>query len=98
MTKIIYTLGHSTRSIEEFIDLLKSHEIKMLIDVRTIPKSRHNPQFNEETLEIALKESGILYHHLTKLGGLRHTTKASINANLFFLGRDRRIGNTREKI
>lgn len=89
MTKIIFTLGHSARSIEEFIDLLKCHEIEMLIDVRTIPKSRHNPQFNEETLEIALKESGILYHHLTKLGGLRHTTKASINVgwhNLSFRG------------
>ena len=79
MPKLIYTIGHSTRSIEDFIDLLKSYEIEMLIDVRTIPKSRHNQQFNEETLETVLKKSGIHYQHLSKLGGLRHTTKNSIN-------------------
>lgn len=79
MPKLIYTIGHSTRSIEDFIDLLKSYEIEMLIDVRTIPKSRHNPQFNEETLGTVLKKSGIHYQHLSKLGGLRHTTKNSIN-------------------
>lgn len=79
MPKLIYTIGHSTRPIEDFIDLLKSYEIEMVVDVRTIPKSRHNPQFNEEPLKIVLKESHIHYHHLPKLGGLRHTTKDSIN-------------------
>ena len=79
MPKLIYTIGHSTHPIEDFVDLLKSYEIEMLIDVRTIPKSRHNPQFNKETLETVLKEFGIQYHHLSKLGGLRHTTKESVN-------------------
>lgn len=89
MLKLIHTIGHSTRSIEDFIDLLKNYEIEMLIDVRTIPKSKHNPQYNEETLKTALRKSGIHYHHLMKLGGLRHTTKASINLgwhNLSFRG------------
>jgi uncharacterized protein (DUF488 family) len=89
MPKSIYTIGHSTRSIEDFIGLLKSYEIDLLIDVRTIPKSRHNPQFNKKTLERILKESHIHYQHLTKLGGLRHTTKNSINTgwhNLSFRG------------
>lgn len=89
MPKLIYTIGHSTRSIEDFIDLLKSYEIEMLIDVRTIPKSRYNPQFNEETLETVLEKSDIHYQHLSKLGGLRHTTKNSINIgwhNLSFRG------------
>ena len=68
--KIIYTIGHSTRSIEDFIDLLRSFEIEMVIDVRTIPKSRFNPQYNEDKLEAALKDAGIRYKHLTKLGGI----------------------------
>ena len=61
----------------------------MLIDVRTIPYSKHNPQFNEEALKGVLKESGIQYYHLEKLGGFRHTTKASVNTgwhNLSFRG------------
>lgn len=89
MPKLIYTIGHSTHPIEDFIDLLKNYEIEMLIDVRTISKSSHNPQFNKEVLEAVLKESGIQYHHLSKLGGLRHTTKASVNVgwhNLSFRG------------
>lgn len=89
MAKMIYTIGHSTRSIEDFIDLLKNYKIEMLIDVRTIPKSRHNPQFNKETLETDLKKSGIHYTHLSKLGGLRRANKNSINVgwkNLSFRG------------
>lgn len=89
MPKSIYTIGHSTHPIEEFIDLLKSYEIKMLIDVRSIPKSRYNPQFNSESLENTLKESGIEYCRLSKLGGLRHTSQASVNLgwhNLSFRG------------
>lgn len=79
MAKKIFTIGHSTRSIQDFIDLLKTYEIETLVDVRTIPKSRHNPQFNEEALHTSLQESGIQYHHVAKLGGLRHTTKDSVN-------------------
>lgn len=77
--KLIYTIGHSTRKIEDFIDILKFYNIEKLIDVRTIPKSRFNPQYNQEALDAALKDSNISYQHLTKLGGLRHTIKDSVN-------------------
>jgi uncharacterized protein (DUF488 family) len=77
--KSIYTIGHSTRSIEEFIALLKAHAIELVIDVRTIPMSRHCPQFNQEKLKKALEKSGIKYQHRKDLGGLRHTSKDSIN-------------------
>lgn len=79
INKIIYTIGHSTRPIDDFIGILKNYKIEMLIDVRTIPKSGFNPQYNEESLRDVLKDSAIHYHHLTKLGGLRHTNKNSVN-------------------
>ncbi len=75
----IYTIGHSTRSIEQFLDLLRAHGIEELVDVRTIPKSRHNPQFGQEELAASLKQAGIDYVHLGKLGGLRHSRKDSVN-------------------
>lgn len=75
----IYTIGHSTRSIEEFIALLKAHHIQTLVDIRTIPKSRKNPQFNQEKLKLSLKKARISYRHLKDLGGLRHAKKDSIN-------------------
>ncbi len=75
----IFVMGHSTRTIESFIDLLKAHSINFLVDIRTIPKSRHNPQFNEDALEKKLKDSKIGYLHLKGLGGLRHPDKNSIN-------------------
>jgi uncharacterized protein (DUF488 family) len=75
----IYTIGHSTRTIEQFIQLLKAHNIEELVDVRTVPKSRHNPQFGKEELAASLKQAGITYAHLAKLGGLRHSTKDSVN-------------------
>ena len=75
----IYTIGHSTRTIEQFIELLKAHGIKELVDVRTVPRSRHNPQFGAEELAASLQRSGIAYKHLAKLGGLRHASKDSIN-------------------
>lgn len=76
---VIFTIGHSTHPIDEFIELLKAHGIQAVADVRTIPKSRHNPQFNEDDLKVSLREARIRYRHVTKLGGLRHTTKDSIN-------------------
>ena len=79
MTEIVYTIGHSTHSIDEFIRILTAFEIEKVVDVRTIPKSRHNPQFNEEELRIELRKQGIEYVRLEGLGGLRHTTKVSIN-------------------
>lgn len=83
------TVGHSNRRLPEFLDLLKAHGVELLVDVRTIPKSRHNPQFNRETLPRALQTAGIRYQHLPELGGLRHTRKDSPNTawkNLSFRG------------
>lgn len=76
---MITTIGHSTRPLIEFIDILKAHDIQMLVDVRTIPRSRFNPQFNQTTLAKNLQKKGITYTHFPELGGLRHTSKNSIN-------------------
>jgi uncharacterized protein (DUF488 family) len=75
----IYTVGHSTRTTEQFLALLKAHGIEELVDVRTIPRSRHNPQFGTEELAASLQQAGIAYTHLGKLGGLRHASKDSVN-------------------
>jgi uncharacterized protein (DUF488 family) len=75
----IYTIGHSTRSSEQFIALLRAHSIEELVDVRTIPRSRHNPQFGKEELAASLQQAGIAYTHFGKLGGLRHASKDSVN-------------------
>ncbi len=75
----LFTIGHSTRTVEEFIKLLKVHGITLLVDIRTIPKSRHNPQFNSDELARALGMEGIAYEHLKDLGGLRHAKKDSVN-------------------
>lgn len=75
----IFTVGHSTRSIEEFLNLLKRYQIDLLIDVRTVPKSRHVPHFNSEPLKRALEKEGIGYQHQKGLGGLRKPAKDSIN-------------------
>lgn len=76
---LIMTIGHSTRSFEELLELLKANQVTMLVDVRSIPRSRTNPQFNKETLSESLPEHGIHYVHLTELGGLRHTRRDSHN-------------------
>lgn len=75
----IFTIGHSTRSIEDFLELLKQYAITQLIDIRTIPKSRHNPQFNGPDLAHVLRNHHIGYRHQKNLGGLRHTHADSIN-------------------
>ena len=75
----IFTIGHSTHPIDEFLELLLAHDIKEIVDVRSIPKSRHNPQFNSDTLKRSLERVHIRYKLLKKLGGLRHTKKDSIN-------------------
>lgn len=75
----IFTIGHSTRSVQEFIELLQHYGINHVVDIRTIPRSRHNPQFNEKELEKSLKHYKISYTHMKDLGGLRHTTKDSVN-------------------
>lgn len=76
---LLYTIGHSTRALEELIDLLRTHGVELLVDVRSIPRSRHTPQFNRETLPAALGEAGIGYTHLAGLGGLRHSRPDSPN-------------------
>jgi uncharacterized protein (DUF488 family) len=75
----VFTIGHSTRPIDEFIDLLTEHGVQRLIDVRTIPKSRHNPQFGREQLSASLERAGIHYTHMPGLGGLRRPRKDSTN-------------------
>ncbi len=75
----IYTIGHSTRSIEDFIDLLRSQKVKQLVDIRSIPKSRHNPQFASEDLCQSLAQADIRYEYIKELGGLRPAAKHSIN-------------------
>lgn len=75
----IFTVGHSTRPLEEFIEMLKSHGVCRVIDIRTVPRSRHNPQFNRETLGAALRAAQIGYVYLKKLGGLRRAKPDSQN-------------------
>lgn len=75
----IHTIGHSTHPIDEFVAILNAHKIRTLVDVRTIPKSRHNPQFGEDQLPGSLDEAGIRYERFEDLGGLRHSRKDSIN-------------------
>lgn len=76
---VIYSVGHSTRTFAQLADILKAHGIKKVVDVRTIPKSRHNPQFNGDELRKSLPKSKIRYEHLKALGGLRRAKKDSIN-------------------
>ncbi|MFP3909740.1 MAG: DUF488 family protein [Halobacteriota archaeon] len=76
---VIYTIGHSTRSLEELLELLNTHDIQKIVDVRTIPGSKRNPQFNKETLAAYLKKHHIDYVHMKSLGGLRHPRKDSVN-------------------
>jgi uncharacterized protein (DUF488 family) len=75
----VLTVGHSTRPIEEFVSLLKKHGVTCVVDVRTVPRSRRNPQFNRDTLPASLKAADIAYTHLAGLGGLRRPRPDSIN-------------------
>ncbi len=75
----VFTIGHSTRSVDEFLDILKHYHIAEVVDIRTIPKSRHNPQFNGDELAPVLRNHHIGYRHQKDLGGLRHAHKDSIN-------------------
>ena len=76
---VVLTIGHSTRDLETFLHLLQAQGVTRIVDVRTIPKSRHNPQFNKETLPAALWTKGIAYQHMGELGGLRHPLPNSCN-------------------
>jgi 3-methyladenine DNA glycosylase/8-oxoguanine DNA glycosylase len=75
----IYTIGHSTRTVDELVALLRASDISVLADIRTIPRSRHNPQFNSDSLPSALRKHGLRYAHLPRLGGLRRARKDSPN-------------------
>ena len=70
MAHRFFTIGHSTRSVGEFVDLLRPQEVKLVVDVRTIPRSRNNPQYNAAKLAKALSEFEIGYEHIAELGGL----------------------------
>ena len=75
----LYTIGHSTRSLDELVEALRSFGVDLLVDIRTIPRSRHTPQFNREALSRTLPERGIRYAHLKALGGLRKPRRDSAN-------------------
>lgn len=75
----IHTIGHSTRTLPEFITILRAYNVTLVVDVRRIPRSRHNPQFNKETLPDSLKSEGINYIHMPEIGGLRRPKPDSIN-------------------
>jgi uncharacterized protein (DUF488 family) len=88
-TPLVCTIGHSNRSIATFVELLRANEIVRILDVRSVPRSRHNPQFNRETLAEFLGALNIGYTHMPGLGGLRHARADSVNTgwtNLSFRG------------
>jgi uncharacterized protein (DUF488 family) len=78
----VFTIGHSTRTLDEFLSLLRSHEIERVVDVRSLPRSRRMPHFSGPTLAIALEQSGVAYSHLPGLGGLRSPSTAARHAGL----------------
>jgi uncharacterized protein (DUF488 family) len=78
-SRVVLTIGHSTRTLEELIGLLKAHGATGVVDVRTVPRSKHNPQFNKASLPGSLKKAGLGYVHLPGLGGLRHAKRDSVN-------------------
>ncbi len=79
LSEVVLTVGHSTRTLEEFVHLLQAHGVTCVVDVRTVPRSRHNPQFNKASLPKALKKTGVGYLHMPELGGLRHAKPDSLN-------------------
>ena len=85
----IFTIGHSTHPIDAFVDMLKAYEIATLVDIRTVPRSRHNPQFSQSSLMQTMESAGIAYRYMKDLGGLRRPAKDSRNTgwrNLSFRG------------
>lgn len=76
---LIYTIGHSTRSFEELVSMLRAFSVGVLVDIRTVPRSRHNPQFNADTLRVRLRARRIRYVQLPELGGLRRARPDSPN-------------------
>src|SRR5579863_8015651 len=79
LSPLVMTIGHSTRTVEEFIRLLQAHGATCVVDVRTVPRSQHNPQFNKASLPGSLKKVSLGYIHMPGLGGLRHAERDSPN-------------------
>ena len=77
---LVLTVGHSTRPIEEFIQMLQAHRVTCVADIRTIPRSRYNPQFNGESLAHSLRQANIRYVHMPALGGLKRPRPDSVNS------------------
>lgn len=75
----VYTIGHSTRPIEELVSLLRAHGVEALVDIRTVPRSRRNPQFEQQNLKRSLEDAGLEYRYMRGLGGLRRPQPDSIN-------------------
>jgi uncharacterized protein (DUF488 family) len=75
----VMTIGHSTHGIDEFVRLLRSHGVQRLVDVRTVPRSRHNPQFNRDQLSPSLHSVRMHYSYMPGLGGFRHSQHDSVN-------------------
>jgi uncharacterized protein (DUF488 family) len=78
-THPVFTIGHSTHPLDLFVSILRSFDIDLVVDIRTVPRSRHNPQFNKETLPAGLARHGIGYLHMAGLGGLRKARPDSLN-------------------
>jgi uncharacterized protein (DUF488 family) len=76
---VIFTIGHSTRSLEEFVALLRAHRITQVADIRRVPRSRRHPHFSKEALSTSLLAAGIVYRHFADLGGLRKPRRDSLN-------------------
>ena len=76
---LVLTVGHSTHPINDFIGMLQAHEVTCVVDVRTVPQSRRNPQFGQTALAASLQSAGIRYVPMPGLGGLRHPKKDSLN-------------------
>ena len=75
MSQTFFTIGHSTRSLDEFVALLRENDVQAVADIRRLPRSRTNPQFNADTLAVALQEHQVAYRHIAELGGLRARPK-----------------------
>lgn len=76
---VVFTIGHSTHPLDEFVDLLRAYDVTCVVDVRTVPRSLHNPQFNKTALPKSLKKASLRYVHMPGLGGLRHAKPDSVN-------------------
>ena len=76
---VLYTIGHSTRTVRAFVELLRAHGVEQVVDIRTVPRSRHNPQFNRPALARSLHVVKIRYRHSKALGGFRHARPDSVN-------------------